>query len=222
MTSFESRACKGLSPKWFVGPLTAWETERAKDVCKRCPVVDACRDFSDEVEVRDPLTRHYQQDWCGVWGGEDPAERAARRGLPGLMARPYIVDKRRCRNSTTEHGTRACYTAGCRRFECCEAHRYWQREYRRRREGVATTKVTTKPKHGTVRCYRNGCRKDECRAANAAERRKERQFRKIRRLRDHWANCKKCGDVFKWTTPRLGGDPIHCERHRAKTPEKST
>ena len=45
---------------------------RVKAVCRRCPAIDACRDLADATE-----TEHASVH--GIWGGESPRERIARR-----------------------------------------------------------------------------------------------------------------------------------------------
>ena len=59
-----------------------------------------------------------------------------REGLRGaeLAAAVSIDEERRCTNGLAEplsHGTRACYTRGCRREECVQANRDYAAEHGR-------------------------------------------------------------------------------------------
>jgi Transcription factor WhiB len=66
----ESAACRTLDVSlFFDGPF-----DRAKEVCRSCPVLETCRRENDREERRIPATH-----WWGVFGGETPRERAARR-----------------------------------------------------------------------------------------------------------------------------------------------
>lgn len=77
-----------------------------------------------------------------------------------------------------EHGSRACYVTGCRRPECVEANRAYQRDWwtaRRTPRPVETLALDLLeavrlrlPPHGTMARYRRGCICTACRAANAA------------------------------------------------------
>jgi WhiB family redox-sensing transcriptional regulator len=63
-------ACLSAEPEQFfpvgAGPAAGWETAAAKEICGRCAVLDACRDYA--LETRQPF---------GVWGGLDEEERRA-------------------------------------------------------------------------------------------------------------------------------------------------
>lgn len=45
----------------------------ARAICLECPAIDACRDHVDSFETNRP------DDMFGMWAGESPAERYARR-----------------------------------------------------------------------------------------------------------------------------------------------
>ena len=45
----------------------------ARVICLDCPVIDACRDHVDSFETNRP------DDMFGMWAGESPAQRYARR-----------------------------------------------------------------------------------------------------------------------------------------------
>ncbi len=63
-------ACRGMDSAFFFhpegerGPARAEREERAKQVCHRCPVIEACRRHA--LAVQEPY---------GVWGGLSEAER---------------------------------------------------------------------------------------------------------------------------------------------------
>lgn len=62
--------CRSTNPETFFhpegerGPSRAWRERRAKALCERCPVLDACREHA--LRVREPY---------GVWGGLTEGER---------------------------------------------------------------------------------------------------------------------------------------------------
>lgn len=207
-------ACRNSPASWFVGDLTSWETWRAKDICARCPVVFQCRDLADEVEVRDPLTRHYQLSWQGVWGGEDPAERRARRGLVLGTIPSYRPTKRRQKGGA--HGTPYRYRQhGCRCFECCEANRYACLDYRKRKRAGKVAGPYT-PKHGTQRRYRLGCKCDKCKEAKNEYERKRRKIKSAAATRDHVTVCRVCKVPFIWSEPHAGSKPTKCQKCRGR------
>jgi len=63
-------ACRGMDssgvfhPDGERNPSRARRTARAKEICRRCVVIDACREFA--LRTREPF---------GVWGGLAPWER---------------------------------------------------------------------------------------------------------------------------------------------------
>jgi len=104
----EDAACRGLLPDLFF-PVRGYETAAdALAVCDRCPVVEACLEYA--------LVERENE---GIFGGTTPKQRRAlRRKRKGtLRTRPAV------------HGTRACYVGGCRRVECVEANRVYQRAW---------------------------------------------------------------------------------------------
>lgn len=64
-------ACRGMDSAFFFhpenerGPARADREERAKEVCRACPVIDECRRHA--LTVQEPY---------GVWGGLSESERA--------------------------------------------------------------------------------------------------------------------------------------------------
>ena len=73
-------ACRGMDSAVFFhpegerNPSRARRTAQAKEVCRRCPVIEQCREFA--LQTREPF---------GVWGGLAEAERRIileRRGVP--------------------------------------------------------------------------------------------------------------------------------------------
>ena len=63
-------SCRGMDSAVFFhpdgerNPSRARRTAQAKEVCKRCPVMEQCREFA--LQTREPF---------GVWGGLAEAER---------------------------------------------------------------------------------------------------------------------------------------------------
>lgn len=63
-------ACRGMDSSFFFhpererGPAKAQRERRAKEVCRRCPVIELCRRHA--LAVQEPY---------GVWGGLSEAER---------------------------------------------------------------------------------------------------------------------------------------------------
>jgi hypothetical protein len=66
-------SCFGLPTDYF---FDATNTAAAKEVCAICPVRQECRDECDEMEER--LSDQYKHNY-GIYGGETPNERKARR-----------------------------------------------------------------------------------------------------------------------------------------------
>jgi len=66
----KNAACQGAEPEQFfpvgTGGASMREINAAKAVCRRCSVIDECRDFA--FQTRQPF---------GVWGGTDEEERRA-------------------------------------------------------------------------------------------------------------------------------------------------
>lgn len=108
----------------------------ARLLCAKCPVRHPCA-----LEALHAGIGH------GVWGGLTVADRrriARRHGYP--------------QPGSAQHGTRACYVAGCREPECREAHRRWAEG--RRAAGAWRKKTATPPPslllvvgHGKHRAY---------------------------------------------------------------------
>lgn len=75
-------ACAGTSPElWFAfDQAPAVEVAVLRQVCAACPLVRACRDYVDRLEGG-------SRSAFGVWAGETPAERLARRRSERLAAR---------------------------------------------------------------------------------------------------------------------------------------
>lgn len=63
-------ACRGLDSSFFFhpekerGPAKADREERAKQICRQCPVIESCRRHA--LAVQEPY---------GIWGGLSEAER---------------------------------------------------------------------------------------------------------------------------------------------------
>jgi WhiB family transcriptional regulator, redox-sensing transcriptional regulator len=77
-------ACIGEDPEVFFPEgreRPVWEDiERAKAICRTCPVVDACRDWAVAMRIE-----------SGIWGGLTEAERQRVGGRPGRRStRPYL------------------------------------------------------------------------------------------------------------------------------------
>jgi WhiB family redox-sensing transcriptional regulator len=67
----EALCAQSWPDAWFPGK---GETAgRARAICDTCPVKAACRDYADSFEPNRP------DDMFGMYGGESPAERYARR-----------------------------------------------------------------------------------------------------------------------------------------------
>lgn len=172
-------ACHDKDPAWFVDAVNSWEIRRAKMYCSACPVRAECLALADEIESKNAAS----EDLAGVWGGESPAERIARRG--GRTARPPKVGGWRGRRGV-QHGTNANYVAGCRCVDCTTAHAVAQADYRERRKQVSgvTSRGSTRtgPTCGTDSAYVGGCRCDRCRAAHAKSKREWKSKVRARQL----------------------------------------
>lgn len=72
-TWFERAACDGMDTEIFFPSFSS--DLPAKRVCARCPVIEECRAATDRME-RGVVTHH---EIHGIFGGENPTERAARR-----------------------------------------------------------------------------------------------------------------------------------------------
>jgi WhiB family redox-sensing transcriptional regulator len=82
----ERAACRGVDTESFYGPesirateLRDREIEKAKRICRRCPVLSVCREWA--LDTGEPY---------GVWGGLTSAERRVARArrkelVAGLM-----------------------------------------------------------------------------------------------------------------------------------------
>ena len=69
-------ACTEEDPDTFYPAMACLsEVDRAKEVCAECPVFWECR---DDVDERENDSRH-QGSCHGIWAGETPSERVARR-----------------------------------------------------------------------------------------------------------------------------------------------
>ena len=68
----DDAACLDRSELFF-RPNTRDEL-RARALCAECSVIEQCRDWADEIEERDDA-----RELLGIYAGESPAERAARR-----------------------------------------------------------------------------------------------------------------------------------------------
>ena len=75
MTWWNRAACKGMDLRLFFPDVGTFD--KGREVCKTCPVVSECRAEADRIE---PL----EHGSFGVWGGESPKERLARRNLNTL------------------------------------------------------------------------------------------------------------------------------------------
>jgi hypothetical protein len=68
-------------PEWWVGSNAyglAVEQNRAKKLCRECPVLSECRQVVEFLEGAGSVN-HYYKNYAGVWAGEAPHERHARR-----------------------------------------------------------------------------------------------------------------------------------------------
>lgn len=87
---------------WFPDLRSQNDREQAaKAICKTCPVAGHCLDYARTEQIT-----------FGIWGGQTPEERKARRRGP------------------LRHGTRSCYLAGCRVAECRKANTDYMRQLR--------------------------------------------------------------------------------------------
>jgi hypothetical protein len=86
--------CADNPDRWFSDAPD--EIEEAKAICDRCPIRNRCAEAGRD------------EPW-GTWGGLSTGERL---GLM-LLATP---------EPPPHEASRSCYSAGCRRPECCEAN----------------------------------------------------------------------------------------------------
>lgn len=69
-----SALCAQADPDaWYPDADDIGTRETAKAICRRCPVINECRDLADELEGISLHTLH------GIWGGEPPSQRRRRR-----------------------------------------------------------------------------------------------------------------------------------------------
>jgi len=70
----ERAACAAVSvdPEWFFPELPGLAGNRAKAICRRCPVIDSCL----ALALREPV--------CGIWGGTSKSQRVAMRREMGI------------------------------------------------------------------------------------------------------------------------------------------
>ncbi len=107
-------ACRGADPNiWF--PVRGEDTREAKEVCRDCPVQQACRDYA--LEVGEAL---------GVWGGLSARERDGLRGRR-LYGGTTGLPSRWTEPAAPGHGTEAAYKRHLRAgepacAECKAAH----------------------------------------------------------------------------------------------------
>jgi WhiB family redox-sensing transcriptional regulator len=103
-------ACRGSDVDVFFPPFggdAASFADRAKAVCRTCPVIHLCLEFALRENERH-----------GVWGGTTPKERRRMRAGLGPMRQ-----LRPC-------GTLAAYRRGCRCDECRDVNALYQRRKR--------------------------------------------------------------------------------------------
>ena len=88
-------ACKGRTDLFFVNRGDTTQMNRAKAICKKCPVIDQCREYVT-----------YNPERFGIWAGMTEKDRRAYRIEQGIKL------------SSARHGTRLRYSAGCRCLDC--------------------------------------------------------------------------------------------------------
>lgn len=101
--------CAQTDPEAFF-PEKGGDNRRAKAVCSFCPVLADCREWAIP-----------QEDLHGICGGMSVTERRRERQRRGLVPKG------------PQHGTRHCYSLGCRRPECIQANRDYDAAWRARR-----------------------------------------------------------------------------------------
>jgi WhiB family redox-sensing transcriptional regulator len=103
--------CRGLTDLFFPGQ--GEDVSAARAVCATCPYTEPClrENVGERYGIFGGMTAHQRQQ---IRMGRSP-----KSGTPG---RPK-----------QGHGTRACYLAGCKCEPCHDAHRVYDREYKRRR-----------------------------------------------------------------------------------------
>jgi WhiB family transcriptional regulator, redox-sensing transcriptional regulator len=81
----DQAACVGVDPELFFPPSGNGRTQikKAKTICESCPVKAECRAYADRSEERLGHRAIH-----GIYGGETPTERLARRREAAEHARP--------------------------------------------------------------------------------------------------------------------------------------
>lgn len=116
-------ACQDSDPAIFfpvAGPTVRADVKRAKEICAKCPVRQACLDYSLQLPF----------PWHGIFGGLTPRERSA---IGPRYTRPI------------EHGTVAGYNRERREGispcdRCKEANAAYKRQHKERGKHNATDK----------------------------------------------------------------------------------
>lgn len=75
-------ACTLNPEMWFADPSGKWvgtgaQCDEAMALCRDCPILTECREEADGLEGTSRDLRHL----FGVWAGETPSMRLARRGI---------------------------------------------------------------------------------------------------------------------------------------------
>lgn len=70
----ERAACADVAvdPEWFFPELPGLAGNRAKAICRRCPVINSCL----ALALREPV--------CGIWGGTSKSQRVSMRRDMGI------------------------------------------------------------------------------------------------------------------------------------------
>ncbi|MCA1569328.1 MAG: WhiB family transcriptional regulator [Chloroflexi bacterium] len=111
----EHAACRGKDPAiWFPTRGDFELEERAREVCRGCPVRPECREYA--LDAGEPM---------GIWGGLSERQREK---ILGRRLQPRTQGVRELR-----HGTESCYSSGCKCRMCKDGHASYVRDQRARR-----------------------------------------------------------------------------------------
>ena len=91
----DQAACKGRTDLFFVNRGDTTRMNKAKAICKTCPVIDNCREYVT-----------YNPERFGIWAGMTEKDRRAYRLEQGIKL------------PSAQHGTRRRYASGCRCLDC--------------------------------------------------------------------------------------------------------
>ncbi|MEU3899783.1 WhiB family transcriptional regulator [Streptomyces sp. NPDC045251] len=176
--------CRSDPDVFFDGP-----EQQAKRICFACPVLLDCQLW---VMDRERGMSRFQRD-DAVIAGLTAQERL---DLDPAVPKPEPEAKT---EPGPQHGTRACYKAGCRRQECKAANSAYMQE-RKLREQTAPRASKPPAECGTLRAYRRHLRKGEqadpaCRRAYAQDRAARRARKRDKGVYDLWSQGLPDGEI---------------------------